>query len=154
MAYKLSDALNTGRIITLTGGLVMHFRSFQFAEYVEIEAASRRQAKDRLQDMNDLVSDLIRNEVPSEEYFDKVEGIIAEVFLDTMVEKFCTSWNGIFDVQKPGATPEDDVLIPVEFSIAAWVRFRKAFPQVAMELLIRLKAPNAELVSEGNAFTP
>jgi len=144
MGIRLADALHDERVILLSGGVTITFRPFTFAEFVEEESSARRFAKGQLLHLQDATADMINGDLPPSEYLDRIEGIVAETYVDSMVKKFATAWNGIWfgeDDELAALTPEN------------WIRFRKAVPQLAMELLYQLKAPMAELVSEGNVST-
>lgn len=145
MGIRLAAALHNERVISLSGGVTITFRPFSFAEFVEEEASARRIAKDQLSHLQDATTDLINGDTPPQKYLDRIEGIVAETYVDGMVEKFATAWDGVW-------IGNDDAL--AELTTENWIRFRKAVPQLAMELLYLLKAPMAELVSEGNVSSP
>lgn len=146
MGIRLGAAMGRQRIVEPVAGVRFIFRAWKYREIKALQATASRRVRQDWAEMAVEAEEAARDDggVPAEralEAWDRIHGLIEEVTLDLMVERFCEGWEGVEDL--------DGALHP--FSAEAWRRLRDAYPALADRLAARLMNPIREVEAEGNA---
>lgn len=144
MVVRISRRLFAERRIPVMGDVAITFQPFGYSEFKSIEAMSMRLAREAMDDVDLISTEVLDDEDLSPELMDRLSGLCAQFTLDALVIAFATGWEGvqIDDDPEPPLTPE------------TWVLFREENPILAAHLHRKLESPVRTVDFEGNGSAP